>query len=145
MKYAALPLLVIVWSLGACAPSTPEKRIAQNPAAFAALPAKQQSLVRQGELSRGMSPEAVTLAWGAPSRRYSGVSNGTASERWDYMGSQPVYGNSFGYGGWGGWGGCNRWGGYWSPYMMNDVAFIPYRRATVLFKNQRVEAWEKMQ
>jgi hypothetical protein len=91
-----------------------------------------------------MSPDAVVLAWGAPSRRYSGVSNGTASERWDYMGSQPVYGNTFGYGGWGGW---NRWGGYGcgGPFMYNDVTFIPYRRATVLFKNQRVEAWEKMQ
>jgi hypothetical protein len=147
MKYAALPLLMIVWSLGACAPNTPEQRIAQSPAVFEALPAKQQTLVRQGELSRGMSPDAVILAWGAPSRRYSGVSNGTSAERWDYMGSQPVYGNTIGFGGWGGMGGWNRWGGYGcgAPFLANDIAFIPYRRATVLFKNQRVEAWEKMQ
>lgn len=147
MNYAALPLLIMLWSLSACAPSTPEQRIAQNPARFEALPANHQALVQQGELARGMSADAVVLAWGAPSRRYNGMSNGTSTERWDYFGSQPVYNNNFGFGGWGGYGGWNRWGGYGcgGPFMQNDVTFIPYRRATVLFKNQRVEAWEKMQ
>jgi hypothetical protein len=147
MKLAAFPLLMIVWSLGACAPNTPAQRIADRPAVYDALPAKQQALVRQGELSRGMSPEAVMLAWGAPSRRYSGMTNGISAERWDYMGSQPVYANTIGFGGCGGVAGWNRWGGYGygQPLLFHDIAYVPYRRATVLFQNQRVEAWEKMQ
>lgn len=142
MKPLPLVLMTMVWFFSSCVPDTPQQRIANNPALFQSLPAKHQALVQQGEIARGMSPAAVTLAWGDPSRRYAGMQNGAATERWDYAGSQPVYTNhiGFGYGGYG-----HGYGSYSSFGYGPDITYIPYRRATVLFKNQSVESWEKMQ
>ena len=96
--------------------------------------------MQQGEIARGMSPAAVTLAWGDPSRRYAGMEHGAATERWDYSGTQPVYSNHIGYGfGHGGYGSYSSFG--FGP----DITYIPYRRATVLFKSQSVDSWERMQ
>jgi hypothetical protein len=150
MKITLVMLAAIVWFFSSCAPATPEARIAKNPALFDSLPIKQQELVRQGEISRGMSTAAVSLAWGNPSRRYTGMQNGSSTERWDYAGSQPVYSNQFGYGfpnqfgnGFGGY--CNGYGNFNSFGFAPEITYIPYRRATVLFKNQRVDSWEKIQ
>jgi hypothetical protein len=142
MKIVPVLLAAIVWFFNSCAPATPEARIANNPALFDSLPAKHQELVRQGEISRGMSSAAVTLAWGNPSRRYSGMQNGSSTERWDYTGSQPVYSSQFGYG----YGGYSHGYGHYNSFGYSpEITYIPYRRATVLFKNQRVDSWEKMQ
>jgi hypothetical protein len=147
--------LVLVASLSAllfvaCAPSTPDARIAAQPAMFEGLPAKHQNLVRQGQIDKGMSTNAVYLAWGSPSREYEGSENGASTLRWDYSGSTPVYTNSY----WGGWGygggygyGYGRHGGYGSPYggygFGPEVTYVPYRRASVLFKGGRVTSWER--
>ena len=53
-------------SLASCVPSTPQTRIQQNPQKFEALSAKHRTLVQQGQIARGMSPDAVYLAWGGP-------------------------------------------------------------------------------
>lgn len=58
---AALVLL-----LSAC--GTPQSRIDRSPALFAALPADQQALVRDGQIAIGMPEDAVRLALGAPDR-----------------------------------------------------------------------------
>ena len=47
--------------VGGCQ-STPESRISANPQSFAQVPADQQGLVRAGQVSLGMSMEAVKLA-----------------------------------------------------------------------------------
>lgn len=142
MKRVLLPLAAIACLLSACAPVTPEERIAKNPALFESLPAKHRELVRQGEIARGMSPDAVVLAWGAPSRRYAGASSGGSADRWDYFGSQPVYNHNFGFAhGYGRYGRC----GYNSFTYGPEFTYVPYRRATVLFKNQKVDSWERMQ
>lgn len=155
MKCFTILSILIAVILPSCMPVTPEQRIAKNPAAFQALTTKQQQQVRLGQISRGMPPQAVLLAWGPPSRRYEGVSQGSATTRWDYFGSQPVFTNQVAFGpGWGrglGWGGGG-WGGYgWGPYGWGDpffgpdVTYIPYRRATIVFKNEKVDSWERMQ
>jgi hypothetical protein len=144
MKYWLSPCLAFLCLLGACAPVTPEERIARSPALFDSLPAAHQHLVSRGEIARGMSPAAVTLAWGTPSRRYNVVQQGAATERWDYFGSEPVmhnhlsysHGYRYGYG---------RRGYYDSLAFSPEINYVPYRRATVLFKNQKVESWERMQ
>lgn len=150
MKNVAILCMLIGVILPSCMPATPEQRISKNPAAFLALSAKQQQQVRQGQISRGMPPQAVLLAWGQPSRRYEGVSQGSATQRWDYFGSQPVFTNQFAYGP--GWGRGRYWGGYgWGPngwgdpFFGPDVTYIPYRRATIVFKNEKVDSWERMQ
>jgi hypothetical protein len=139
---AALSVLVFA----SCAPSTPEARIAAQPAVFDRLPERHQQLVRQGRIDKGMGTDAVYLAWGSPSREYEGSENGAPTLRWDYAGSTPVYSNSF-YGGWGHGYGYGRYGRYGYPYsgygFGQDVTYVPYRRATVLFRNGRVTSWER--
>ncbi len=126
-----------------CAPMTPQARIEKQPEKFAALPKKDQALVEQGQISRGMSRDAVLIAWGAPNQSYEGSKNGKAIERWDYVGSRPVYTSSF-YGGYG--------AGYYGPYgrypalgygIGPDIAYVPYHIASVWFANNGVESWER--
>ena len=133
-----------VFAISSCAPSTPAARIAANPAAYDALPAKQQQQVSEGQIARGMSPEAVLLAWGRPSRQIEQMRAEGPVERWDYTGSRPVYVNNF-YGGfgYGRYGRCGRYSGIgmgWGP----EVAYVPYLRASVWFKNGKVDEWENV-
>ena len=62
-----LATLSCVLLLVSCVPSTPQTRIQQSPQKFEALGEKHRALVQQGQITRGMSPDAVYLAWGAPS------------------------------------------------------------------------------
>ena len=141
---AALSVLVFA----SCAPSTPAARIAARPSMFERLPEKQKQLVERGQIDKGMSTDAVYLAWGSPSREYEGSENGISTLRWDYAGSTPVYTNSF-YGGWGGgYGyGYGRYGRHGYPYsgygLGSEITYVPYRRASVLFKGGRVSSWER--
>jgi hypothetical protein len=144
MNWSCTFLLALACLLGACAPVTPEERIAKNPTLFQSLPAKHQSLVQQGEIARGMSHDAVILAWGKPSRRYSGMHSGGTTDRWDYFGSQPVYNNHFGIAHGYGYGHRGR-GSYNALAYSPEITYVPYRRATVLFKNQKVDSWDRMQ
>ena len=131
-----------------CAPSTPQTRIAKNPEQFAALGKKEQDLVQQGQISRGMSPEAVVLAWGSPDQRFEGSKDSKPTGRWDYLGSRPVYSASYfgafgyGFGGYGPYGypGYTHLGSAVGP----DIAYVPYRLASVWFVNQRVDSWERV-
>jgi len=146
--FAALALGL---SFTSCVPSTPQTRIQQDPRKFAALSTKEQSLVQQGQISRGMSPDAVYLAWGSPSGSFQGSNDGKLTERWDYVGVRPVqttafYG-SYGYGGhygYRGYGPYGRHGGTMIGVGFGpEVAYLPYRVASVWFINQRVDAWER--
>ncbi len=127
----------------ACAPSTPQARIERNPEIFAALGKKEQELVQQGQISRGMSPDAVVLAWGPPDQRFEGSKDSKPSGRWDYLGSRPVYSSNY-FGGY-------RYGLYGYPGYTNlgtavgpDIAYLPYRLASVWFVNHRVDSWERI-
>jgi hypothetical protein len=130
-------------ALVSCVPSTPEARIAAQPALFDQLPDRQQELVRQGRIDKGMGTDAVYLAWGRPAREYEGSENGVATLRWDYAGTTPVYTNQFhGYGGYR----YGRYGRYGYPYgygIGHEVTYLPYRRASVIFRNGRVTSWER--
>lgn len=138
LSMAALPAVLV-----SCAPSTPEARIAAQPALFEKLPAGQQELVRQGRIDKGMGTDAVYLAWGPPAREYEGNDGGVATLRWDYAGTTPVYTNEiYGYGGYR----YGRYGRYGYPYgygIGQEVTYVPYRRASVLFRNGRVSSWER--
>jgi hypothetical protein len=131
--------------LASCAPSTPQARIQQDPGKFAALSGKNQELVQQGLIARGMPADGVYLAWGSPSRVYQGSKGGKATERWDYAGTRPVYTTSFfgsyGYGPYH----RGRYGYYGSGFGLGpEIAYVPYRAATVWFENNRVESWERV-
>jgi hypothetical protein len=139
--------LLVAATLSGCASNTPADRISRNPQMFNSLPARHQRLVEQGQIDRGMSPDAVFLAWGHPDRRSEGVDGrGVATMRWDYATLRPVYSTGF-YGGYG-WGryphpyGYRRYG---YPYMgvAPQVAYLPEHKAAVLFRNRKVESWEQ--
>ncbi|RYD19239.1 MAG: hypothetical protein EOP88_19710 [Verrucomicrobiaceae bacterium] len=140
-----LPALLAACFLVSCVPSTPQARIERNPQAFAALGKKDQELVKQGLITRGMSPDAVTLAWGEPAQRFEGSKKSRRTVRWDYSGSRPVYSSGF-YGGYG--------YGWYSPYgryapmgygLAPEVTYVPYRIASVSFIDSRVDSWEREQ
>ena len=150
--FAGIAALVIC----SCVPNTPEQRILKNISVYTVLPAKHQELVKRGELARGMSPDAVFIAWGMPTERYQGMNGGEITERWDYTRNRPVYSNQVGFGFGQGFGvgpgfgygpGCGRGfgGGLNALYMVPDVTYIPQRSATVLFKKNKVDSWERIQ
>jgi len=137
-----LPLLVPVALCVSCVAPTPQSRIARNPQWFANLNSREKHLVEQGQVSRGMPPEAVLLAWGEPSRRYQGEQSGKPMERWDYItreadpwdspfagpfydpyGPYPYRGYGFGLGA--------------------GVSSLPVLRARVTFIGNRVDSWER--
>jgi len=126
--------------LASCATNTPAKRIARNPEMFENLPRKQKTLVEQGKIDRGMSPEAVFLAWGNPDRRIEGEKAGVPTMRWDYYGLYPVHTTGF-FGGFGWGSGCFYGGPYYS--VAPQITYLPERRATVVFRNRRVDSWER--
>jgi len=144
-----LVALVIGFAAVSCVPSTPQARIQQHPEIYATLSPTQQGLVQRGELAKGMPPEAVVLAWGPPAMRYDGYHKGHDSMRWDYTGARAVYSSQF-YGvyGYGGYGYHGRYGYYpYSGYGFGfgpDVAYVPYRSASVWFVNNRVDGWERL-
>lgn len=137
-----LPFVIACFA-ASCAPSTPQARIQRDPAKFDALPAKHRELVQQGQITRGMTRDAVYIAWGSPSRSFFGSKNGKTTERWDYAGSRPVYVDSF-YGGYGY--GFSPYGPYRSQAYYGfgpEVAYVPYRIASVWFIENRVDSWER--
>lgn len=145
MKMTFLPALVLALAGVSCAPSSPETRIAAQPVLFESLPARQQQLVRQGSIDKGMSTDAVSLAWGRPSRQFEGSDGGVATLRWEYTGTTPVYSNSH-FGSFGHSRHHGRWGRgpFYGSGIGQEVTFIPYRRATVLFREGRVSSWERI-
>jgi hypothetical protein len=127
-----------------CAPSTPQTRIQENPGKFAALSSKDKQAVQQGNIAPGMSPDAVYLAWGTPAESFQGSSKDKITERWDYAATRPVYSTSF-YGSYGSiyggrYGNLNRHAYALGP----EIAYVPYRVASVWFLNQRVDSWERV-
>jgi hypothetical protein len=90
-----------------------------------------------------MGTDAVYLAWGRPSREYEGSDGDVATLRWDYTGTTPVYSTSY-YGSYG-YGRYGRYGRapYYGYGIGPEVTYLPYRRATVLFRGGRVSSWER--
>ncbi|MBK1883915.1 hypothetical protein JIN85_15965 [Luteolibacter pohnpeiensis] len=144
MKFLVLSLISATFVVS-CVPSTPQYRIAQNPQKFEALSSKDQELVKKGQIRRGMSKDAVRIAWGNPSQVFENSKNGKSGERWDYTGTKPVYRDEFfvGPGYYGGFYGR----GYYPYYGFNpslDVTYVPYRDATVWFVGSNVDSWERL-
>jgi len=126
-----------------CVPLTPQARIQHHPQLFAALRPSERDLVQRGELAKGMSQDAVFLAWGPPAMNYEGYHQGKASMRWDYTGARAVYSDQF----YGGYGYHRRYANPYGAYAYGfapELAYVPYRRASVWFVNKRVEGWERL-
>jgi hypothetical protein len=140
IQLPSLILCLLVGFMASCAPSTPLKRIQERTQAYAKLSEKHKELVSRGEITKGMSKDAVFIAWGNPASQAEGQRNGKFSERWDYEGRQPVVQHHFfgGYttGGYGPYG----YSGYNAGFGP-EVTYIPYVRASVWFVKGRVDEW----
>jgi hypothetical protein len=68
--------------LAAC--STPASRIKRNQALFDSLPALEQTLIREGKVAIGFTPEMVRLALGDPDRRWLRTDAAGRTESWSY-------------------------------------------------------------
>jgi hypothetical protein len=63
---------------------SPEKRIQQNPGAFARCTPQQQALIKQGKVDIGFDEEMVKLALGEPDKVYERTDAKGKSESWVY-------------------------------------------------------------
>ncbi|CAN5354992.1 hypothetical protein BH20VER3_BH20VER3_11110 [soil metagenome] len=161
---------MLSWALLACIAtgalvlsgcSTIGSRIDENRAAFEQLPPKERALVSQGQISGGMSQQAVYIAWGQPQQKASGIVRGAPTETWVYTLTTAAYGPG-GYGGlgygYGGWGYSGRIGFYgrhgryryygsfidpfWDPFYYPFPATVSYPVKTVSFQRGRVVAFQ---
>ncbi len=129
--------------LVSCATNPIDRRIQRYPGMFNTLSDSDKTKVVQGQVSEGMSTDAVFLAWGRPNRVMSGSQSGKSRERWLYFGSEPVTSVSVGFGSYGphhhhgfGYG----YGGAWDMGTMVDYMPVIDRQAE--FVNGRVVSWE---
>ncbi len=121
--------------------SSPLERIEANRPAFQQLPSSQQTLVLQGQITTGMSPEAVRLAWGDPDHITTGVVNHLSVERWIY---RKNGGWSFGVGaGVSHFHDSSRWLNGSGLGIGVPLGSIPPNTSWVLFTNDKVTSWEQ--
>lgn len=129
--------------LASCVSTTPETRIAESPRKFWNLSDEDQALVRKGEIRRGMNSDAVYYAWGKPAREFAGADEKAATLRWDYTSSTPVYSSGFSSGYYGrGYGNYGRRYPRYGYGVSQQVTYIPYQKASVWFRNNKVTKWE---
>lgn len=118
MKTSKLFLLAItaflaVWTVGC---STPAARIRKNPETFARLTPDEQTMIRNGQIGLGFTPEMVRLALGEPDHIHTRTDQTGTSEIWSYTSDDTPDG--IGFYGWyhrsGYWG----WDGPFYPYPL---------------------------
>jgi hypothetical protein len=78
---------------------TTGQRISQHPEIYQRLSPQDQGLVSQGQIRRGMTMDAVWLAWGTPDEKRPG-GRGPSTETWFYWryATPPSYGMPYYYG-----------------------------------------------
>jgi len=117
--------------------STPDARIKRSPEVFASLTPEQQALVKEGKVAIGFSEDAVLLAVGEPSRKWSRTEAAGVSELWSYTTWENGYGHPL-------------YQGFYHRYYAPSAFYysdFPARREheyfKVVFKDGRVVAIEQ--
>ena len=132
--------------LASCS-SNVASRVEKNPAIYQKLPPNERNMVNQGQIERGMSKEAVFLAWGKPDRTGGGENKKGRYERWTYTSLRPVYHQTFsagiGYGRYYPYYGRRRRGLFYYPGFSTAVDYVPEPSAYVDFRNGRVTDWQR--
>ena len=133
-----LVLLAAAFLTG-CATSTVETRKQERNAAYAALPDESRSLVDQGKIKVGMSPDAVYIAWGKPSQILGGESAKGATTTWLYQGNYLEEYRRWSYR-------YSHFGGrcFAEPFLDHDYYPRSYVKAEVVFENGAVKEWRQL-
>ena len=90
MKYATWVCIGAAVFLTACA-STPQTRIAANPALFASFPTNVQAGVRSGRIEVGYTKEMVRMAIGNPNHVFTRQTAAGIAEVWAYTDIRRTY------------------------------------------------------
>jgi hypothetical protein len=111
-----------------CATSTIDARKRERAAAYASLPPEYKTLVNEGQIRRGMTEDAVYIAWGKPAQILHQEDQNGAATIWLYEG---------------GWMEETR---YWTCrwYPVNDYQPRTYVRAEIVFVNHQVASWRTL-
>ncbi len=126
MRISVCWLLISVLLAG-CATSTVQTRKKERPEVYAGLPVDQKTLVDQGKIMLGMTPEAVYLAWGAPAEVLENETPQGHTTIWIYHGQ---------------WVEEYR---YWiGRHPESDYYPRQYIRAEILFRNGQVASWHTL-
>jgi hypothetical protein len=163
MKTISKTLWFGLVAVGLCLTSceTLENRISEHQDIYNSLSARDQALVRQGQIRSGMSMNAVWLAWGSANVKTSGEMRGHQTETWVYVVNRYAgYGSGYypyyGYGPrfYGGFGVArfhhgHRFFFYGDPFYdpfyysyLEPTISVPYR--TVTFMNGRVVSFNQL-
>lgn len=122
-------LLLLGILVAGCATSSIASRKKERAAGFAALSPEFQTLVSAGQIRRGMTEDAVYIAWGRPAQVLEQEDANGHSTTWIYTG---------------GWMEETR---YWYPYRrtpQTDYQPRTYVRAEILFVNGLVDSWRTL-
>lgn len=115
--------------LSGCATSTIVSRKKERAAGYAALAPEFQTLVSEGHIRRGMTQDAVYIAWGKPAQIIQHEDQDALSTIWIYEG---------------GWMEETR---YWyrnQGYPQTDYQPRTYVRAEIIFVNHTVNSWRTL-
>jgi hypothetical protein len=98
--FFALAFVITAAALILVGCATTESRISQNPEMYQHLSARDQALVNQGQIRKGMTMDAVWLAWGTPDQKIPDNMGDRPIETWLYLRYQtpPSYGGPYSYG-----------------------------------------------
>ena len=135
----SLCLLLASLLLTGCATSTLQTRKQERYAAYSQLPPDQKAAVDSGQITVGMSMDAVYIAWGKPSQVLVAESSKGSTVTWLYQGTylqEYRYWTYHGY--------CYGRGFHSSPYLDFDYYPRSYVSAEVIFENGKVKEWRKL-
>jgi len=124
--------VVLLALLSAC--SSPDSRIADHQAAFAAFPAEVQQKIRTGRVDVGFTREMVLMALGEPARKFTRKTAEGDTEVWGYHDNGPRFSVGLGIGS----------GGYHSSMgggvAMSSGGYDPEEKTRVEFREGLVTA-----
>jgi hypothetical protein len=115
--------------LTGCATSSVESRRRERAAGFAALSPEFQTLVNDGQIRRGMTQDAVYIAWGKPAQILQREDQQGVVTIWLYHG---------------GWMEETRYWPHYSRVPFNDYQPRTYVSAEITFVNGVVQAWRTL-
>lgn len=126
-----IPVLLTSLLLTGCATTTTiESRKTERAAAYAALSPEFKTLVDDGQIRKGMTEDAVYIAWGKPAQILQQENQQGPATIWLYEG---------------GWMEETRyWTGRRNPRLEHDYQPRAYVRAEIVFVNGKVESWRTL-
>ena len=122
-------LLLSVLLLSGCATSSIESRRNERASSYATLSPEFKTLVDQGQIRRGMTQDAVYIAWGKPAQILQQEDQRGQVTFWLYHG---------------GWIESNRYWTRHSYYPVTDYEPRTYVSAEITFMNGVVDSWRTL-